>query len=144
MSLEENKSLVRRYYEEMWNRWDLSLAEDLIDEELTFRGSLGVAVRGRAAFRDYMNTVRRAFPDFHNRVEELIAEGDMVVARLTYTGTHHGELFGIAPTGRRVTYAGVAVFRIEAGRIREGWVLGDVRGLMQQLSDDRPETSPGS
>src|SRR5258708_25611993 len=104
MSLEENKSLVRRYYEEMWDRWDLSLADELIGEELTVRGSLGVAVRGRDGFRDYMRAVRRAFPDFHNRIEELVAEGDKVVARLTYTGTHHGALFGIGPTGNRVTY----------------------------------------
>jgi steroid delta-isomerase-like uncharacterized protein len=136
MSLEENKSLVRRYYEEMWNRWDLALADELIGEGLTFRGSLGVAVQGRDEFRDYMRAVRRAFPDFHNHIEELVAEGDRVVARLTYTGTHHDELFGIGPTGRRITYAGVAIFRIEAGRITEGWVLGDVHGLMRQLSGD--------
>jgi steroid delta-isomerase-like uncharacterized protein len=137
MSLEENKALVRRYYEAMWNRWDLSLVDALIGEGLTFRGSLGIAVQGREGFRDYMGAVRRAFPDFHNRIEELVAEGDKVVVRLTYTGTQRGELFGIAPTGKRVAYAGVAIFRIEAGRIAEGWVLGDVHGLMQQLSDDR-------
>jgi steroid delta-isomerase-like uncharacterized protein len=136
MSLEENKSLVRRYYEAMWNRWDLSLADDLLGEGLTFRGSLGVAVQGRDGFREYVRAVRRAFPDFHNRIEELVAEGDKVVARLTYTGTHRGALFGIGPTGKRVTYAGVAVFRIEAGCITEGWVLGDVHGLMRQLSAD--------
>jgi predicted ester cyclase len=83
-----------------------------------------------------MRAVRRAFPDFHNRIEELVAEGDKVVVRLTYTGTHHGELFGVGPTGTRVTYAGVAIFRIEAGRIAEGWVLGDLFGLRQQLSGD--------
>jgi len=136
MSLEENKSLVRRYYDEMWNRWDLSLADELLGEGLTFRGSLGVAVRGRDGFRDYVRAVRRAFPDFHNRIEELVAEGDKVVARLTYTGTHHGELFGIGPTGKRVTYAGVALLRIEADRIAEGWVLGDIHGLIRQLSDN--------
>src|SRR5437660_12287304 len=136
MSLAENKALVRRYYEEMWDRWDFALADELLTEGLTFRGSLGVTVRGRDGFTGYMEAVRRAFPDFRNRVEELVAEGDKVVARLTYTGTHRGELFGIRPTGKWVAYAGVAVFRFEAGRITEGWVLGDVHGLMQQLSDD--------
>jgi steroid delta-isomerase-like uncharacterized protein len=137
MSLEENKSLVRRYYDAMWNRWDLSLVDELLSEDLSFRGSLGVAVQGRDEFADYVGTVRRAFPDFHNRIEELIAEGDRVMARLTYSGTHQGELFGILPTGKRVTYAGVAVFRIKAGRITEGWVLGDVHGLMHQLRGQR-------
>ena len=133
MSLAENKALVRRYYEEMWDRWDFALADELLTEGLTFRGSLGVTVRGRVGFTEYMEAVRRAFPDFHNRVEELVAEGDKVVARLTYTGTHRGELFGIRPTGRSVTYAGVAIFRITEGRISEGWVLGDIRGLIEQL-----------
>src|SRR5262249_21398608 len=59
------------------------------------------------------------FPDFHNRVEELVPEGERVVARLTYTGTHAGELLGIAPTGRRVNYAGVALFRIASGQIAD-------------------------
>ena len=134
MSLQENKSLVRRYYEEMWNRWELALVDELLAEGITFRGSLGVTVQGRAGFRDYVGAVRRAFPDFENHVEELLAEGDSVVARLTYVGTHQGELFGIGPTGKRVSYAGVAIFRIESGRIVEGWVLGDVHGLMRQLS----------
>jgi steroid delta-isomerase-like uncharacterized protein len=135
MSAEHNKALVRRYYEEMWNRWDFALADELIGEDVTFRGSLGVSVQGRGGFKEYMRTVRRAFPDFQNHVEELIAEDDKMVARLTYTGTHHGEVFGISPTGRRVTYAGVAIFRIAEGRIAQGWVLGDVHGLVRQLSD---------
>jgi steroid delta-isomerase-like uncharacterized protein len=134
MNLEENKALVRRYYEELWNRWSFALADELLADSLTFRGSLGVAVHGRDGFREYMRTVRRAFPDFHNYIEELVAERDTVVARLTYTGTHQGELFGIRPTNKRVSYAGVAIFRIDAGRIMEGWVLGDVHGLIQQLS----------
>jgi steroid delta-isomerase-like uncharacterized protein len=135
MSAELNKALVRRYYEELWNRWDFPLADELIGEAVAFRGSLGVSVHGREGFKDYMRTVRRAFPDFHNGVEELTAEDDRVVARLTYTGTHQGELFGIGATGRRVSYAGVAIFRIAEGRIAEGWVLGDVHGLVRQLRD---------
>src|SRR5258705_13908829 len=101
MSAEHNKALVRRYYEEMWNHWDFALADELIDEGVGFRGSLGVSVQGRERFKEYMRTVRRAFPDFHNHVEEQIAEDERVVARLTYTGTHRGELFGIGATGRR-------------------------------------------
>jgi len=134
-SNEANKALVRRYYHEMWNQWDFVLVDELIVERITFRGSLGMNVCGRAGFKGYMQTVQRAFPDFHNRIEELIAEGDRVVARLTYTGTHHGELFGIEPTGRRVTYAGVAIFRISDGAVVEGWVLGDTGGLMRQLAE---------
>jgi steroid delta-isomerase-like uncharacterized protein len=131
----EVKALVRRYYEALWNRWDFALADELIAERLVFRGSLGVGVRGREGFKEYMRAVRAAFPDFHNLVEELIAEGDRAAARLTYTGTHRGKLLGIAPTGRRVSYAGVALFRIAEGRIAEGWVVGDLHGLARQLTN---------
>ena len=103
MPLEDNKLLVRRYYEEMWNRWDFALADGLVAEGVAFRGSLGQSVEGRDGFKEYVRAVRRAFPDFHNHVEELVAEGDRVVARLTDTGTHTGTLFDIAPTGRRVS-----------------------------------------
>ena len=137
MSVMEPKLLVCRYYE-MWNRWDFALADELIAENISFRGSLGVEVRGREGFKGYMRAVCAAFPDFHNRIEELIAEGDKVAVRLTYTGTHRGELFSIRPTGRQVSYAGMAMFRIVEGRIVEGWVLGDIHGLVQQLSDANP------
>jgi predicted ester cyclase len=71
----------------MWNRWDVALADELIAEQMTFRGSLGNSVQGREGFKEYVRAVREAFPDFHNRVEELVGEVDRVVARLTNTGT---------------------------------------------------------
>jgi len=135
MQTESYKDLVRRYYEVLWNRWDFNLTDELIAESVIFRGSLGISVERREDFKEYMWTVRAAFPDFHNRIEELIAENDRVVTRLTYTGTHQGEVLGIAPTGRQVSYAGVALFRIVDNRIAEGWVLGDVHGLVQQLKN---------
>ena len=101
---------------------------------MEFLGSLGITVRGIVGFQGYMSTVRMAFPDFHNQVEDLVAEDDQVVARLTYTGTHKGEMFGLAPTGRAITYPGIAVFRIFGDKIAEGWVMGDRWGLFQQLS----------
>jgi steroid delta-isomerase-like uncharacterized protein len=128
-----NKLLIERYYHELWNPWNFSLIDDLIAEGISFRGSLGFAVKGREGFAGYMELVRAAFPDFHNDIDELIAEDDKVVARMTYRGTHRGELFDIAPTGKRVTYAGVAIFHISASRIAEGWVLGDAHGLIRQL-----------
>ncbi len=131
--MEQNKAIIRRYYEDLWNRWDLALADELISPDITFRGSLGVAVKGLDGFKQYVNLVRAAFPDFHNTIEESIAEGDKVVARLTYSGTHRGKLWGIAPTGRQITYAGVAIFRVVQGKVQEGWVLGDTLALLRQL-----------
>lgn len=136
MSAEENKAIIRRYYDELWNRWNLDVVDEIISVEVTFRGSLGSTVKGRHGFKQYVNMVCAAFPDFHNTIDDLIAEGDKVVARLTYRGTHKGELFGIAPTGRQVTYAGIAIFRIVDGKIVDGWVIGDTLGLMQQIGGD--------
>jgi len=132
-STETNKAIIRRYYQELWNEWRLDLADALIAIDVSFLGSLGIRVGGRASFVDYVHFVRRAFPDFHNSIEEMIADGDKVVVRLNYSGTHQGELFDIQATGRRVTYSGVAIFRIADSKIAEGWVLGDTRGLIQQL-----------
>ncbi len=133
MTLEADKAVVRRYYTELWNSWDLSLVEELLAPDLGFRGSLGVTTHGRDGFLDYLSMVRTAFPDFHNKIEELVAEGDKVVARLTYSGTHRGPLRDIQATGRRVSYAGVAIFRLAEGTIAEAWVLGDLHGLLEQL-----------
>ena len=130
---DENKALIVRFYEEMWNKWDLAVADEIIAPDITFRGSLAVTVQARGGFKEYVALVRSAFPDFHNTIEELVAEGDKVVARLTYRGTHQGELFNTAPTGRQVTYAGVAIFRIADGQVTDGWVMGDTLSVMQQI-----------
>jgi steroid delta-isomerase-like uncharacterized protein len=129
----ENRALIRRYYDELWNEWNLGVADEIIAPEITFRGSLAVTVSGVEGFKSYVTLVRNAFPDFHNTIEEMIAEGDRVAARLTYRATHRGELFGVAATGSEVTYAGAAMFRIRSGKIVHGWVLGDMLGLMRQL-----------
>lgn len=133
MPLEQNKQLVQDFYCRLWNKWDLSAVQDILSPDISFRGSLGLTKKGHSGFIDYVELVRSAFPDFHNTVEELIAEADNVVARLTYVGTHRGELFGIPPTGRQVKYAGIAIFRITGSRITDVWVLGDTLGLMRQI-----------
>ena len=139
MMTDQNKILVRRYYEEMWNRWNFALANELLADDISFRGSLGAEMRGREQFCDYILRVQHAFPDFQNRINQMVAEDDCVVARLTYTGTHRGEIFGIPATGKRISYAGAAFYRIANDRIAEGWVLGDVAGLLRQLGTKLPE-----
>jgi steroid delta-isomerase-like uncharacterized protein len=135
MTKAEMVRLVQRFYDEMWNRFDRGLVRELLTADVHFRGSLGREVVGHEEFCEYMEYVRAAFPDFTNVIEETVTEGDRLFARLTYRGTHRGEVFGIAPTGRRVQYAGAALFRFRAGRIAEVWVLGDVHGLLSQLRE---------
>jgi steroid delta-isomerase-like uncharacterized protein len=128
--------LVHRFYHELWNRFDKSLIPELLTADFRFRGSLGQTKTGHAQFAEYVDFVQAAFPDFSNCIEETVAEGDRLFARLTYRGTHRGELFGIAPTGRRVEYPGAALFRFRGDKIAEAWVLGDVHGLLRQLNGE--------
>ncbi|MCK6455854.1 MAG: ester cyclase [Phycisphaerae bacterium] len=128
-----NKALIRRYYESLWNEWNDAAIDELIAEHVVFRGSLGITVRNRAEFRDYVRLVRVAFPDFHNTIEELIAEEDRVAVRLTYTGTHRGPLLDIPPTGRSIRYDGLALLTICNNLILRGFVLGDTHALRRQL-----------
>lgn len=131
--MDPNRQLIVRYYEEMWNHWRFELIPTLIANDIVFRGSLGIDVSGHAGFRRYMETIRGAFPDFQNIIEELIVENDRIVARLTYRGTHSGTLLGVPATGQKVEYAGVAIFRIRESRIASGWVLGDTASLRKQI-----------
>jgi steroid delta-isomerase-like uncharacterized protein len=120
----------------MWNRWDLSLARELLAEDLRFHGSLGTNANGISEFCAYARSVWLAFPDFHNEIEDLIAEADRVVARLTYTGTHRGEVLGVGATGRTVRYPGVAWIRIRDDKIAEMQVVADRLVLLEQLRDE--------
>jgi predicted ester cyclase len=133
MEDERNRLLIRRFYDELWNRFDKSIFAEILTGDLRFRGSLGQEKRGLAEFGEYIDFIRRTFPDFSNEIEEIISEGDKAFARLTYRGTHYGELFGIAPTGRKIRYSGAAVFTFRSHRIAEVWVLGDIYGLIGQL-----------
>src|SRR5260370_10723348 len=127
------KSLVRRYYFELWNAWSMAALEELISPNIVFRGSIGTTVNGIEEFKLYVNKIRAAFPDFHNHIDELIGEDDKVVARLAYTGTHRGELFGFPGTGQKIDYQGIAIFQFREGKIVSGFVLGDTEGLKRQI-----------
>ena len=132
--LPDYKSLIRRYYSELWNAWSTTALEELISRDIVFRGSIGTAVNGIEEFKQYVSKIRAAFPDFHNHIEELIGEGDKIVARLTYTGTHRGELFGFSGTERNITYQGIAILQFREAKIVSGFVLGDTESLKRQIA----------
>ena len=136
MSRISNIRLIESWYHRMWNRWDKSAFEEILTPDIAFRGSLGQVKHGYDGISEYMDFVRAAFPDFTNQIEEVISEGDKAFVRLSYTGTHEGEIFGVAPTQKRFTYYGAAVFSFADERmIHEVWVLGDVYGLLRQLTE---------
>jgi predicted ester cyclase len=88
---------------------------------------------GRDGVKQFFATFRDAFPDVSVAIDELVADGDMVAVATTFTGTHEGELMGIAPTGRRLSVTGIDMVRIAGGRIVEHRGLTDIVGLMRQL-----------
>lgn len=133
MPTEQNEALVRRFYDELWNCWQLSVAEEILSPTVEFRGSLGKEADGVDAFKAYVEAVRRAFPDWRNRIDEIVAAGDRVATRMTWTGTHRGPLDDLAPTGLRVEYCGAAFFHLEAGVIERAWVVGDTDALWRTL-----------
>jgi predicted ester cyclase len=125
--------LVERFYSEAWNRWDDPSVDSILTADFVFRGSLGDEAEGRGGFRAYRNKVRAAFPDFHNEVSEVVADGNRAAVRLRCTGRHDGELFGIAPTGLRVAYDAAAFLRSRDRQLCAAWVLGDLGHLKSQL-----------
>jgi len=133
MSVEGNKALSRRTFEEVWNQGNLAAIDELYDANQVSHG-LGVDVpSGSAGLKQFITMYRTAYPDTHFTVEDQIAEGDKVATRWTATGTHRGDLFGIPPTGKRVTVTGIAISRVANGKIVETWNNFDALGQLQQL-----------
>lgn len=135
MDTEPNKELVGRFWRAIWDPDPARALRPLVTDDVAFRGSLGLEGKGPDGVADYVRAVSGAFPDFTGRVEELIAEGDRVVARLRFSGTHAGPVLGRPATGRKVEYAALALARIDGGRIREMWVVGDTVGLLARLGE---------
>lgn len=133
MSTEENKTLYRRWFEEVVTGGNLELADKLLapDYVLHFPGvPEPVDSEGH---KQLVTMFRNAFPDWQESVDDVIAEGDRVVIRVTGSGTHLGEFMGVPPTGNRVVTTGVGIGRLENGRIAETWAAYDALGLMRQL-----------
>lgn len=131
---ETEEVLVRRFYEELWNRWDDSVVDEILTPDFEFRGSLGDVTRGRDEWRGYRDKVRLAVPDFHNEIVELVSSQGQAAARLVYTGHHRGMLLGHQGQGAPIRYEGAAFFRCAAGQLAGAWVLGDIDAVRRQLS----------
>ena len=115
----ENKRVVRRIYDELWNQGSLAVAEE-------------VFARAESVQR-YVGAFLAAFPDLAHTVDEMVAEGDRVVAAFTAQGTHTGPWHGIAPTGKAIRYSGVTIARLEEGVIVEHRTVWDTLAVLEQL-----------
>jgi len=135
--------IVRRFYEEIWNRGNLDAISEICHAEIAFRGSLGDTRHGHEGFADYVSYVRGALGGYRCHIEDTVSEDNRVFAKMSFVGTHEGEFLGYAPTCKTVEWTGAALFTIENERITELWVLGDVHGLVGQLSTNAEAGSPG-
>lgn len=146
MSTEDNKAVVRRIYEELWDGRDLDVAHELIAEGgLNYDTGLQAHPFGPEEMKGTVRMVTAAFPDNRHEVEDIFAEGDQVMARVTLTGTHEGNFMGIPPTGRRISVNEIHVYRLRDGKAIEHRVGRDDLGAMRQLgviADSVP--APGS
>ena len=131
---EQNKTNVRRLFEEVWNKGQLPVADELFAPTYTHHDSSTPDVgRGPESEKKRVTLYRNAFPDIRLTIEDMLAEGDTVVARWSCRGTHKGELNGIAPTGKQFNITGTSIARFTNGKMFEGYINWDSLGLMQQL-----------
>jgi steroid delta-isomerase-like uncharacterized protein len=133
MSTEDNKALVRRFYDEVFNNKNLAgvdafVAPNVIDHSLP-PGAPGEIEGVRQTITMFLT----AFPDLHLTLEDIIAEGDKVVVRWTMRGTHQGASLGMPPTGKQFTLPGISLVRLDGGMAAETWVCYDQLVMLQQL-----------
>jgi steroid delta-isomerase-like uncharacterized protein len=137
MTLEENKALVRRCLDRLFNEHDLTVinevfATDYISHQ-NYDPNQEDIIRGPEAFKQVVSMFFAAFPDQHTKIEDMVAEGDKVVTRWRARGTHKGYLMGVPPTHKEIEVEGICIDRITDGKIIESWTNFDLMGLFQQL-----------
>jgi predicted ester cyclase len=131
----DNKTIVRRFYAEVIGAGDLSRVEAFVGPEYLDHNA-EEAGRGPSVVRAHVQALRRTFPDFQVQIDDVIAEGDKVVTRVSGRGTHGGEWMGILPTGAVVRVKGINIDRIADGHIVEHWGEADTVGMLLQMGVD--------
>jgi len=139
MSSTENKQLVQRqWYEELWNHWNVDAADALFTPDYRLHLAGSPAPLDRTATKEAVAMFGRAFPDLHHTVDEIVSEGNTVVARWTVGATHPGISRGFPPTRRAVTNTGITLHHIRNGQIAETWLAYDNLSFLQQLGPLAP------
>ena len=127
MSLEENKAIVRRFIE-AYNKQNIDSIDEFVAPDYVDHTN---HIQGLEGLKQTMNMGLMGVPDWHEVIEDIIAEGDKVWVSLSYTGTHTGEMFGIAPTGKKITTTAVDIYRIVNGKLAEYWNVTDKLALLK-------------
>ena len=134
MTTTANKALIQRFYEEVWGRGNLEVADEVFAADYVRHDLRPTnALPGPEGQKKIAADFRGAFPDLHVTVDLVLTEGDLVAARWTMEGTHTGAWGKVPATGKRAGFSGVNIFRIENGKVAEIWNHRDDLGLMEQL-----------
>jgi steroid delta-isomerase-like uncharacterized protein len=133
MSTEESTAVVRRFLDEVVSKGNMAALDETCAPDLVWHGGSVGEFRSLEEFKQGISPFFSAFPDLRVTANAVLSEGDTVVCRYTWDGTHRGDFFGVPATGRRVTVSGISVYRVVGGKIVEEWWLEDLLGLMQQL-----------
>ena len=133
MSTAENKTIVRRLLEDGFNAGNLAVFDEMLAPDFVNHDPANPTVRDRDGLKQYWAALCAGFPDQHTVAEELLADGDKVVKRATFRGTHAGTFNGLPPTGKPVTIASISIYRIVDGRITDIWWGYDNLSVLQQL-----------
>lgn len=128
MFLEANKALVRGYIK-AYNERDLDLIDHFVAPDYVDHSNNV----GREGLKQLMAMGLKAFPDWHETIEDIIAEGDKVWVRLSYTGTHKGEFNELKPTGKRIKSKAVDIYRVVNGKLAEYWNVTDNINILKQI-----------
>jgi steroid delta-isomerase-like uncharacterized protein len=128
----ENKTLVRRWFSEVWNEGRADAIDEMLADDAVVHG-LGADLHGPAEFKHFHSAYRNAYPDVTIHIDGLVAEGDLVAVRWNASGTHRGDGLGFPATGRRAEFTGMVFVRVEDGKLIEGWNNFDQLGMLQQL-----------
>jgi steroid delta-isomerase-like uncharacterized protein len=133
---QKNIDVVLRAHNEVWNQGKYDLIDEIYAEDFQCHFICGLEAAGQDGAREFIGAHRKAFPDWTEKVVDIIADGDRVVTRYISTGTHEGEFQGIAATGRKITISEVSIHRVLNGKIVEQWGFPDGLSHVQQLTDD--------
>lgn len=138
MSAEDNKTVARRFVQEIWGNGNLEAARDLLSPDLINHSARPGQRQGLGGFLETLEVFHRAFPTRRFVPDRLVAQGDEVQDSWTMIAFHEGEFFGVAPTGQLVTLTGADWLHVEDGRISEIWHEQDVFGVLMELNGILP------
>jgi steroid delta-isomerase-like uncharacterized protein len=133
-----NKRLVRRFYREVYGNWNMSLVDEVVSPRFTSHDWPEGSPTGPEGFRAFYSEIRTALPDARYEVDDLLSEDDKVVVRWRLLGTHQGDFRGIAPSGRAIALHGIAIYRIDGGKLMERWVVTDLHSLLEEIRESSP------